>query len=296
APRRHLRPLRSVAPRRRDAVPARRRAPLGARRGRRPARRRGRGRPAAAAPARLAAALVDLAPRDRRAREDAPRDLPRPARPRLVGGPARLLREGDARRRHPRAARRARRRAHARGRPRLGRLDELPARHRGARAHLARPRPGDPAPVVPHEALPARAAVRLLPAARLDARARPGRAAQRARGLRAPDPGGDDPPGRVHRPRSQALLAHPPGPRSRRGDHGALPDVPHPRDAPARLARPADGAGPGGHRRGRPDPLGGRLRAARRRRRGDPAGRRALPPGGGAGRGARADPLVRARL
>ena len=87
----------------RQHVPGRpragRRAPV--RRGGRPAlpRRRGRRGPAAAPPARLAAALLDVAARPADARPALPLHRARPARPRLERRARRRLRQADARRR-----------------------------------------------------------------------------------------------------------------------------------------------------------------------------------------------------
>src|SRR3954451_10608571 len=94
---------------------------------RRPARalRRGRRRATARAPARLAAALVELARADRSAGGALPRDLPGHTRDGVDRRAARRLSPGHP---HPRPARPARRsgpRASAARRPRLGLLDRV---------------------------------------------------------------------------------------------------------------------------------------------------------------------------
>ena len=83
-------------------------------------RRRGGGRRPDRARARLAAALVDVAPRRAAARAARPPGDDRPARLRLVRRAARRLRQADAGRRPARRARRARARARVPRRPTTG--------------------------------------------------------------------------------------------------------------------------------------------------------------------------------
>ena len=106
----------------------------------------GERRAAAHAP-RLAAALVPLARRDPPARAPRARDLPGPARVRLDGRGARRLRPRDDGARRARPDGRARPRARAARRPRLGRLDRLPALPAPSRQDRALPGLQHPAAV-----------------------------------------------------------------------------------------------------------------------------------------------------